>query len=204
MKDHFEGPAREDTGPNRYSPYVAYAPDGAAIAACDQDGTIVFWDLESKEMTTIHSSESVRSGPAYLGFSPDGKTLYHSDSLRRSVFCYEVAENGDLGEKTHFAKTETGAPDGLVVSEDGAVWVALAGGGKGVAVYNADGSYREHIEIPHPMCTSVCFGGEDLKDLYIVSGSDDLPGDKAGGIFKVRTDVPGLPVPRASVPLDAV
>ncbi len=136
-----------------------------------------------------------------LGFSPDGRTLYHSDSLRRSVFCYEVADNGDLGEKQHFAKTETGAPDGLVVSEDGAVWVALAGGGKGVGVYNADGSHREHIEIPHPMCTSVCFGGEDLKDLYIVSGSDDLPGEKAGGVFRIRVGVAGLPVPLARVPV---
>ncbi|MEM7099543.1 MAG: SMP-30/gluconolactonase/LRE family protein [Pseudomonadota bacterium] len=137
-----------------------------------------------------------------LGFSPDGKTLFHSDSLRRGVFCYSVNEDGSLGEKRLFAKPPKGVPDGLAVSEDGAVWTALAGGGAGVAVFEADGRYREHISIPHPMCTSVCFGGDDLRDLYIVSGSDDQEGDRRGGIFVTRTEVPGLPVPNARVRLD--
>ena len=66
-----------------------------------------------------------------LGFSPDGGTLYHSDSARRSVFQYSVAGDGTLGEKRLFVKTEVGVPDGLAVSVDGAVWVALAGGGQG-------------------------------------------------------------------------
>ena len=136
-----------------------------------------------------------------LGFSPDGRTLYHSDSLRRAVCCYAVAADGALGAKETFAITDSGVPDGLVVSTDGAVWVALAGGGKGVAVFSADGNLREHIEIPHPMCTSVCFGGDDLQDLYIVSGSEGLDGDKQGGVFKVRTEVAGVAVSPARVPV---
>ena len=61
-----------------------------------------------------------------LGFSPDDKRLYHNDSLRRQVCVYDVKEDGSLGPKKVFAETEKGVPDGLVVSEDGAVWVALA------------------------------------------------------------------------------
>ena len=136
-----------------------------------------------------------------LGFSPDGQTLYHSDSLRRAVFCYRVNSDGTLGEKTFFAQPPAGVPDGLVVSEDGAVWVALAGGGAGVAVFNHDGSYREHIGIPHPMCTSVCFGGSDMRDLYVVSGSDDQEGDRCGGVFVTRTEVAGVQVAQAQVRL---
>lgn len=135
-----------------------------------------------------------------LGFSPDGKTLYHSDSLRNAVCFYAVEIDGSLGPKETFCRTDRGSPDGLVVSEDGAVWVALAGG-DGVGVFNADGSFREHIEIPHPMCTSVCFGGADLKDLYIVSGSNGLQGDRRGGVFRVRSEIAGLPVPAARVRL---
>ena len=97
-----------------------------------------------------------------LGFSPDGHTLYHSDSTRRTVYSYAVNTDGTLGDKRNFITTDKGAPDGLVVSEDGRVWVALAGGGHGVGVYNADGTQSEFIEIPQPMCTSVCFGGDDL------------------------------------------
>ena len=134
-----------------------------------------------------------------LGFSPDGSVLYHSDSARAAVCRYDVREDGTLGPKGTFVTVEEGVPDGLVVSADGAVWVALARGGGGVAVYEPDGRLRERIAIPHPMCTSVCFGGDDLQDLYIVSGSDGLDGDKRGGVFKVRTDVAGLPVANARV-----
>ncbi|NIP14706.1 MAG: SMP-30/gluconolactonase/LRE family protein, partial [Pseudomonadales bacterium] len=100
-----------------------------------------------------------------------------------------------------FVGTDQGAPDGLAVSRDGAVWVALAGGGHGVAVYDPSGQQRDFIEIPLPMCTSVCFGGEELTDLYIVSGSAGAESDRAGAIFRVRVDVAGLPVAPARVRL---
>lgn len=134
-----------------------------------------------------------------LGFSPDGKTLYHSDSRRQTVYRYRVADDGTLGEKKPFAHVEEGVPDGLVVAEDGSVWVALAGGGHGVAVFDGNGVFRRLIEIPQPMCASVCFGGDDLRDLYIVSGSDGVDSDKAGAVYRYRADVPGLPVPLARV-----
>ena len=136
-----------------------------------------------------------------LGFSPDNKTLYHSDSRRQVVNCYEVEEDGTLGPKEVFARVEKGVPDGLVVSEDGRVWVALAGGGHGVGVFSASGDFLELIEIPQPMCTSVCFGGDDMKDLYIVSGSDGMDSDKAGAVYKHSVDVAGLVVPKAKVKL---
>lgn len=132
-----------------------------------------------------------------LGLSPGGRLLYHSDSGRQSVFRYEVHHDGSLGPKQLFVTTELGVPDGLAVSEDGAVWVALAGGGKGVSVYERDGSHRRHIGIPEPMCTSVCFGGPDLRHLYIVSGSDGSSSDRAGAVYRIATEVAGLSVPPA-------
>ena len=135
-----------------------------------------------------------------LGFSPDGKTLYHSDSSRNHINCYRVQADGALGEKQIFATTDIGSPDGLVVSEDGRVWVALPGG-SGVGVYHPDGRFDQLIEIPEPMCTSVCFGGDDLKDLYIVSGSRGADSDSAGSVYVQRVDVAGVPVPLARVSL---
>lgn len=136
-----------------------------------------------------------------LGFSPDGRTLYHSDSGVRTVFCYSVAENGDLGPKEVFVQTSEGVPDGLCVAEDGSVWVALAGGGHGVAVYAADGGRRDFLEIPVPMCTSLCFGGDDRKDLYIVSGSDGTGRNNAGTVYRERVGSAGVAVAPARVPL---
>ena len=128
-----------------------------------------------------------------LGFSPDGKILYHSDSRRQTVNCYEVSADGNLGSKQTFVKVEKGAPDGLVVATDGSVWVALAGG-NGVGVFNASGTQTDLVEIPQPMCTSVCFGGEDLKTLYVVSGSDGSGSDRAGAVYKTATSVAGCAV----------
>lgn len=136
-----------------------------------------------------------------LGFAPNGHTLYHSDSTRGVVAQYRVHDDGTLGPKELFVEIERGVPDGLVVSEDGAVWVALAGGGAGVAVFDELGEQRTHIDIPLPMCTSVCFGGSDLRRLYIVSGSDGVERDDAGAVFVTETDVAGLPVGPARVPL---
>ena len=136
-----------------------------------------------------------------LGFSPDGGTLYHSDSRRQTVHSYDVHESGDLGPKRTFAALDDGAPDGLAVSTDGAVWVAVAGGGC-VAVFETDGSLRKRIAVPVPMCTSVCFGGDDLTDLYIVTGSEGVEGDREGSVYRQRVGVQGLTVPLARVTLN--
>ena len=135
-----------------------------------------------------------------LGFSPDGRTLYHADSRRQTVHRYDVHENGDLGPKRTFATLDDGAPDGLAVSQDGAVWVAGAGASR-VAVFDADGSPRKRIAVPMPMCTSVCFGGDDLTDLYIVTGSEGVEGDREGSVYRVTQEGPGLAVPVARVRL---
>lgn len=133
-----------------------------------------------------------------MAFSPDGKTLYHSESRRDRVRAYDVAEDGSLSPERTFAGIDAGIPDGLVVAEDGSVWVACARGSC-VAVFNADGSRRETIPVELPMVTSVCFGGDDLRDLYIVTGSDGADKENAGSVFRMRTEVPGLPVALARV-----
>lgn len=133
-----------------------------------------------------------------LGFSPDGSKLYHSDTSRQHVNVYEVHADGSLGPKEVFVETPGTSPDGLAVSEDGRVWVALANGG-GVGVYYADGSDDQLVEIPQPMCTSVCFGGADLKDLFIVSGSNGMDSDSAGAVYRTSVDVAGVPVALARI-----
>ena len=95
---------------------------------------------------------------------------------------------------------DEGIPDGLAVSADGAVWVAAARG-SAVVVFEPDGRERERIRCPLPMVTSVCFGGDDLRDLYIVTGTEGTGRTDAGSVFRLRVAVPGLPVPAARVKL---
>jgi D-xylonolactonase len=136
-----------------------------------------------------------------LGFSPDGNFLYHSDSRRNTVYRYRVSSDGTLAAKEHFITTSKGIPDGLAVAQDGSVWVALADGGGGVAVFENNGQQTDFIDISVPMCTSVCFGGADGRDVYIVSGSDGTGSERAGGVYLARSGVPGLQPPPARVAL---
>ena len=134
-----------------------------------------------------------------LGFSPDGTKLYHSDSRSSLVRIYDVAADGSVGPWRAFARfTNGGIPDGLAVASDGSVWVADARGGR-VVVLAPDGSHRNDIGVTLPMVTSVCFGGDDLRDLYIVTGSDGSGRENAGTIICVRADVAGQIRPLARV-----
>jgi gluconolactonase len=152
-------------------------------------------DLDGR-MRTLSDGVLLTNG---LGFSPDGKRLYHSDARAGLVRVYDARPDGSVGPWRTFATLESGAvPDGLKVASDGSVWVADAHGGR-VVVFNPDGSHRRDVAVPLPMVTSLCFGGDDLRDLYIVTGSRGGPSENCGSIFRTRSEVAGLALPVARV-----
>jgi gluconolactonase len=154
-------------------------------------------DLDGS-MRTLSDGVMLTNG---MGFSPDGKRLYHSDARAPLVRVYDVLPDGAVGPWRKFASLgEDRVPDGLKVASDGSVWVADAHGGR-VAVFNADGTHRQDVAIPLPMVTSLCFAGDDLRDLYVVTGSRGGPSENCGSIFHTRVDIAGLPVPPARVAL---
>ncbi len=163
-------------------------PKPGFLHVIDLDGT----------MRTLSDGILLTNG---LGFSPDGKRLYHSDARAGIVRVYDVAPDGSVGTWRQFASIDPGGvPDGLKVASDGSVWVADAHGGR-VVVFNADGTHRTNLAVPLSMVTSVCFGGDDLRDLYIVTGSRGGPSENCGSIFHMKVDVPGLALPPARVRL---
>jgi gluconolactonase len=148
-------------------------------------------DLDGR-MRTLSDGVLLTNG---LGFSPDGKRLYHCDARGPYVRVYDARPDGGVGPWRKFAALGgDGVPDGMKVAVDGSVWVADAHGGR-VAVFEADGRHRRDIAVPLPMVTSLCFGGADLQDLYIVTGSRGGPSENCGSIFRTRADVAGLPLP---------
>jgi len=150
-------------------------------------------DLDGS-MRTISDGVLLTNG---LGFSPDGSCLYHSDARAGLVRAYDVRDDGSVGPWRALATFQGLTPDGLAVAADGSVWVALAGSGC-VAVFEADGRERTRVPVPLQMVTSLCFGGDDLRDLYIVTGSGGSQ-DDVGSVFVTRVDVPGVPVAAARV-----
>jgi D-xylonolactonase len=160
-----------------------------------QPGHLHVIDLDGS-MRTLSDGVPLTNG---LGLSPDGRRLYHCDARAGLVRLYDVKDDGSVGPWREFATLgPEGVPDGMKVATDGSVWVADAHGGRVVA-FNADGTQRQEIAVPLPMVTSVCFGGDDLRDLYIVTGSRNGPSENCGSIFKTRVEVPGLPLHPARV-----
>lgn len=136
-----------------------------------------------------------------LGFAPDGRRLYHSDARGGMVRVYDVKADGSVGPWRQFVSLgEHGVADGLKVAADGSLWVADAHGGR-VAVFGADGKHLRDVKVPLPMVTSLCFGGDDLQDLYIVTGSRGGPKENCGTVFRTRSDVAGLALAPARVAL---
>src|SRR5207244_5310359 len=73
-----------------------------------------------------------------VGFSPDGRTIYHSSYSEGLVLTHDLADDGRGVNRRVFARVPRGNPDGLAVDEAGGVWVALGSGG-GIARFASNG-----------------------------------------------------------------
>jgi sugar lactone lactonase YvrE len=139
-----------------------------------------------------------------LGWSPDGRTLYFIDSptQRIDAFTVDVA-SGDLVDRRTVVTVpeDQGMPDGMCVDAEGALWVALFGGGA-VHRYSPEGELLARVSLPVSNVTCASFGGPGLDELFVTTASAHLDdGERAaqpeaGGLFRVRPGVTGsLPQP---------
>lgn len=136
-----------------------------------------------------------------LGWSPDNRTMYFTDSMVHTIWAYEFDfASGALGKRRVFAKFPegNGVPDGLTVDSEGFVWSAIWDGWR-VVRFAPDGSIDCEIRMPVQRPSSCMFGGADLKTLYVTSACVELGwpslknGPLAGSLFAIRTEVAGLP-----------
>jgi sugar lactone lactonase YvrE len=136
----------------------------------------------------------ITNGPAT---SPDGRTLYHVDTLERLIYAFDLAEDGAISGKRVLTKVAPGYPDGIVVDGEGCIWTGLFGG-FGLNRYAPSGKLLEFLPLPCANVTKAAFGDSDLRTLYITTawkGLDDAARAAqplAGGLFAVRVATPGL------------
>ncbi len=117
--------------------------------------------------------------PNSLCWSPDGATMYFSDSPGRAMSAYPFdAATGTLGQPMLFATVAPPAvPDGATVDAEGFVWCAHWGGWR-VVRHAPDGRIDRVVDLPVAHPTSCAFGGPDLATLFVTSASAPL--DEAG------------------------
>jgi gluconolactonase len=131
-----------------------------------------------------------------LGFSPDRKLLYHCDS-NSGVWVYDVRADRTVSDRRLFAKVPEGSPDGMTVDAEGGVWAAIVMGPGEIVRFKPDGAVDQQVKVPAKSVTSVAFGGPDMRDLYAVTPNNTNDRALKGSVFRARSDVPGLPVPKA-------
>lgn len=138
-----------------------------------------------------------------IGWSPDGETMYYTDSYHRSIYAFDFdcASGGIHNQRLFVQLIEDNqgiVPDGLCVDIEGCIWSAQWNGGQ-VVRYDPQGRPMLIVKVPAQHTTSCCFGGEDNSRLFITSARGELTPDEAaaqplaGGVFTFQTQTKGLP-----------
>ncbi|QGQ94294.1 SMP-30/gluconolactonase/LRE family protein [Paenibacillus psychroresistens] len=176
-----------------------YGPDSAEyplgkLYKVEKDGSISILDED------IHLSNG-------LGFSPDNKTLYYTDTVLRVIYAYDYdLQQGTVSNRRVFVQVpeHEGIPDGLTVDAEGFVWSAQWYGGCLVR-YNPQGQVDQVLQVPAKQTSSVIFGGADLTDIYVTTaglsvtlpvapqGYDFHAADIGGPVYRYNLGIKGKP-----------
>jgi gluconolactonase len=160
-------------------------------------GSLIMIDLDGSTAVVAGELEQTNG----LGFSPEGNRLYHVDTGPALLRSYEVLPDGGLGDWETFYQWIVGHPDGMAVASDGSIWVGVAhiDGAGYVDVLEPDGTMRERREMPSASVKSLCFGGPDLRTIFVTMGGDATGEKMDGAVGRMEVDTAGLPVPDARV-----
>ena len=166
--------------------------DGSSGAAGGRDG--VLYRLDPDGAVTRWCSDIGISNT--IAWSPDRKRFYFADTLQNIVWVYDYdAATGAIANQRPFLENfDRGLPDGSSVDAEGYVWHCRHDGGCVVRIAPS-GEIDRVIEMPVLNITTCAFGGADSKTLYITTARcESVPWERlAGGLFSIRTDVPGQP-----------
>lgn len=166
--------------------------------------------LERGSVSRKAGGSSVSNG---LAWSPDSSTMYWSDTSAHTIYAFAFdVQMGAISNRRVFAQfalradgepleAYAGRPDGAAVDSEGHLWVAMYEGQRLVR-FAPDGQLVQEVKLPVRCPTMPCFGGADLKTLYITTASQKRPAEElaaqpwAGCVLSMPVQVSGLPANR--------
>ena len=146
-----------------------------------------------------------------LAWSPNGRTMHWSDTKAHTIYAADFdPQTGELSRRRVFASFPVkqpgqslasygGRPDGAAMDAEGSYWAAMFEGQRIVRL-SPEGEIVREVALPVRCPTMPCFGGRDLKTLYITTSRENRPQAElieqpyAGCVLALEVDVPGLPV----------
>ena len=166
------------------SGHIFFSDPGKFVTA-KQNGGFYRTDFEGR---TVRVAENL-GFPNGVAVSEDGRRVYLAETLTGLVKAFDVTESGDVTGSSVFAEvgrgTGEGGPDGMCVDSQGNLYAAIYSGGI-VRVVSPDGRHLRDIPAGGAGPTNCCFGGHDLKRLYITES-------ETGTLRSVRNDIAGAP-----------
>jgi len=139
-----------------------------------QEGEYVYF-LSPDRKTIVPVDMDIEKPNGVIG-TPDGKLLYVADIKAGKTYVYEIQPDGSLKGKKLFA--EMGS-DGMTIDSEGNIYVT----GNGITVFNRKGEKIEHIAVEARWTANVCFGGKDMKTLFITASQN---------FYSLRMNVKGV------------
>jgi len=162
----------------------------------EEQPTGVLYRFDGRHVVRMDDGYIITNGPAV---SPDGRTLYHTDTLDKRVYAFDLAEDGSLSNKRVYAEiTDGGWPDGMAVDADGHVWIAVFRGWR-IERRDPQGRKVGEVRFPCSNITKLAFAGDDLRTVYATSARKGLSAEElaqqplAGALFTFRAETAGLP-----------
>lgn len=158
----------------------------------ETDKTSAFYRADLTGTTRLLDGVTTSNG---LGWSPDNKFFYYTDSIARTIwrFSYDSG-TGRIFDREVFAKDPDGyVPDGLTVDESGCVWSAKWNGSKLVR-YAPTGLVDRVVEVPVKKPTSAMFCGPKLDVLAVTTANlhPETDGELAGAVLLLDVKERGI------------
>ena len=177
---------------------VTTTPDGHVFCTVLprelHQGTGELWDLAPDgSFQLLDKCSGIPNG---MGFSPDRKTFYFSATTEKTIYRYAYKDN-QISEKEIFV-SGIGC-DGLAVDTKGGVW--SAGWSEKIRRFDPDGRLDLELTFPEMIVSSLCFGGNDMRDLYITTANYPFTSlnyfrKRAGNVFVWKNSpFQGLEIP---------
>jgi sugar lactone lactonase YvrE len=164
--------------------------DGSAGEAGGADGKLMRLDPDG-QVSVWREGIGISNT---LAWSPDRRSFYFGDTIANVIWAYDYdfASGAISGERPFLQGFSRGLPDGSTMDADGYLWNCRFYGNCIVRVA-PEGKIERVVEMPVKNITTCCFGGAELKTLFVTTASAQAPaGDRlAGSLFAIRTGVKG-------------